>query len=70
MNTRSFTMFPFLNFFNSLWLRVATCSEYKMALKVKNMPAMQETWVPSLGKEDPWRREWLPTPVFLPGESP
>ena len=18
----------------------------------------------------PWRREWLPTPVFLPGESP
>ena len=23
----------------------------------------------SLGWEDPWRREWLPTPVFLPGES-
>ena len=21
------------------------------------------------GWEDPWRREWLPTPVFLPGES-
>ena len=19
------------------------------------------------GWEDPWRREWLPTPVFLPG---
>ena len=29
---------------------------------VKNMFAMQETWVPS------WRRKWLPTPVFLPGE--
>ena len=35
---------------------------------VKNLPAMQETWVLSLGWEDPWRREWLPTPVFLPGE--
>ena len=28
-------------------------------------PAMQESWVPSLGWEDPWRREWQPTPVFL-----
>ena len=25
-------------------------------------------WVWSLGWEDPWRREWLPTPVFLSGE--
>ena len=22
-----------------------------------------------LGQEDPWRRAWQPTPVFLPGES-
>ena len=29
---------------------------------------MQETWVRSLGWEDPWRRERLPTPVFWPGE--
>ena len=29
---------------------------------------MQETWVQSLSREDPWRREWLPTPVFWPGE--
>ena len=36
---------------------------------VKNLPAVQETWVQSLGQEDPWRREWLPTPVFLPGEA-
>ena len=27
-----------------------------------------ETWVQSLGQEDPWRKEWQPTPVFLPGE--
>ena len=32
----------------------------------KNLPAMQETQVPSLGREDPWRRKWQTTPVFLP----
>ena len=26
-------------------------------------------WVQSLGWEDPWRRAWQPTPVFLLGES-
>ena len=36
---------------------------------VKNPPAIQETQVQSLGQEDPWRRAWQPTPVFLPGES-
>ena len=35
---------------------------------VKNPPAMQETWVRSLDREIPWRREQLPTPVFLLGE--
>ena len=40
-----------------------------MAQLVKNLPAMQETWVRFLGREDPWRRKWQPTPVFLPGES-
>ena len=39
-----------------------------MAQLVKNPPAMQETWVQSLGWEDPWRRERLLTPVFWPGE--
>ena len=29
---------------------------------------MRETWVRSLGWEDPWRRERLSTPVFWPGE--
>ena len=37
---------------------------------VKNLPAMQETQVRSLGREDPLEREWQLTPVFLPGESP
>ena len=35
---------------------------------VKYLPAMQKTWVQSLDQEDPWRKEWQPTPVFLPGE--
>ena len=36
---------------------------------VKNLPAMQKTrFDPWIGKI-PWRRKWLPTPVFLPGES-
>ena len=35
---------------------------------VKNLPAMQETgFDPCVGKI-PWRREWLPTPIFLLGE--
>ena len=39
---------------------------------VKNLPAMQETCsagIRSLGWEDPLEKGWLPTPVFLPGES-
>ena len=28
-----------------------------MAQKVKNLPAMQETWVQSLGQEDPLEKE-------------
>ena len=31
---------------------------------------MQETWVRSLGWEDPLEEGMVPTPVFLPGESP
>ena len=40
---------------------------------VKNLPAVQqtqETWVPSLGQEDPLEEEMATHPVFLPGESP
>ena len=41
-------------------------------LVVKNLPMqeMQETWVRSLGQEDPpQRKKRYPTPVFLPGKS-
>ena len=40
---------------------------YKFQL-VKNPPAMWETWVRSWVGKIPWKREQLPTPVFLPGE--
>ena len=43
---------------------------FLVAQTVKNPPAMWETWVRSLGQEDPWKRARQPTPVFLPGESP
>ena len=39
-----------------------------MAQLVKNLPAKQETWVWSLGWEDPLEKERLRIPVFWPGE--
>ena len=45
-----------------------------VAQTAKNMLAKRETWVWSLSHKDPrvtkipWRRTWLPTPVFLPGK--
>ena len=35
---------------------------------VKNLPAVQETQVQSLVRKIPWRRNWIHSPVFLPGE--
>ena len=39
-----------------------------VAQTVKHLPEIQETWVLSWSWEDSRRMEWLPTPVFLPGE--
>ena len=39
-----------------------------VAQLVENLFAMQETWVQSLGWEDPLEKEWLPTQVFWHGE--
>ena len=36
-----------------------------IAQLVKNLPARQKSPVQFLGWKDPWRREWLPTTVFL-----
>ena len=40
-----------------------------VAQSEKSLPAVWETWVRSLGWEDPLEKEMEPTPVFLPGES-
>ena len=41
----------------------------QVAQTVKNLPAIQETrFNPCATGKIPWRREWLPTSVLLPGE--
>ena len=40
----------------------------RVAQMIKNLPAMQETRVQSLGREDPLEKG-MATPVFLPRES-
>ena len=37
---------------------------FLLAQMVKNLTEMQETWTGKIS----WRSEWLPTPVFSPGE--
>ena len=39
-----------------------------MAQLVKNLPAVQETWVRYLGWEDTLEKGTATTPVFWPGE--
>ena len=41
---------------------------YLVAQMVKILPAMQDTQVDPWVRKIPWRREWQPTPVFLPRE--
>ena len=46
-----------------------TLGLFLVAQTVKNLPAMQETHNPWV-RRIPWRKEWLSTSVFLPGEFP
>ena len=39
-----------------------------VAQTVENLPAMWETQFNPWVRKIPWKRQWLPTPVFLPGE--
>ena len=39
-----------------------------MAQIIKNLTVMQETRVQYLGRKIPWRKKWLPTPIFMSGE--
>ena len=57
-----------------LWYKILLTSFWAInfasliAQLVKNPPAVQETPLPFLVGRIPWRTEWLPTPVFWPGE--
>ena len=50
-------------------MSIAIHIQVSIALLVKNLLAVQETWVQSLGQEDPLEEEMATTPVFLPGKS-
>ena len=39
-----------------------------MVQLIRNMPAVGETWVQSLGREDPLQKGKATTPVLWPGE--
>ena len=52
----------------SSWLSNLIPPSSQVALMVKNLPAMWETWVRSCVENFPWRSKWIPTPVFWPGE--
>ena len=43
---------------------------FMVAQTVKNLPAMQETQVRSLGQEDPLEKEMATTPVILASRIP
>ena len=42
---------------------------FPRAQTVKDLLVIQDTWVQPPGWVDPLEKEWLPTPVFLLGES-
>ena len=44
------------------------CSAFLVAQTVKNLPAVKRYGFDCWVRKCPWRREWQPTPVFLPGE--
>ena len=52
------------------WWIWATSWICLVAHMVKNPPAIRQTWVWSLGWEDPLEEGMASTPVFLPRESP
>ena len=58
----SCTRIPWKSPFVPIWLLSLA------AQRVKRLPPTWETRVRSLGREDPWRSKWQPTPVFLSGK--
>ena len=50
-----------------MYIGMYVCISSLVAQTIINLLAMWEIQVQPLGWEDPWKREWLPTPIFLTG---
>ena len=64
----SLTFTIYYKFFKNTFRMVYNISASLVIQLVKNPPAMRETWVWSLGWEDPQEKGKLPTAIFWPGE--
>ena len=53
-----------------LYVRFPPLSASLVAQMVQHLPAMQETWVQSLGQEDPLEKEMATHSSILAGETP
>ena len=60
--------FNFLTFF-FFWPHRIAYGASLVSQMVKSLPVMQETWVQSLGQEDPLEKEMATHSRFLPGKS-
>ena len=60
---------------DSVIIKVIMCPDgaSQVVLVVKNLPAsagnISRHWIHPWVRKISWRREWQPTPIFLPGES-
>ena len=64
----------FLGIYIYVYIYILGLRASQVVLVVKNPPAnsggqKRHRFNPYSGQEDPWRRAWQPTPVFLSGES-
>ena len=70
-----YSLYPFLHFLLPSFLIFTIYSllvfiwASLVAQRLKHLPLMWETWVRSLGQEDPLEKEMATHSVFLPGES-
>ena len=49
----------FANCMSDKWLISKICGASLMVQMIKNLPAMQDTLLRSLGGKIPWRRKWI-----------
>ena len=55
-----------------VYITMEMFTSHKILQTVKSLPTtqgMQEMWVDPWVRKMAWRKEWQPTPVFLPGKS-